>query len=167
MKMGDGSRVRSTAQHLPACRNNKGVLIMGADNFFQRPYRARKTPRIRLMLGWKRMSFACALAGIVALSAPDAHSYEISSNDPCLSHLSSGSPQGSAKNDNRRAAGDAQVAGKAATLGLLLGVRLALGPVEDLDRKDAASGKAQVSALDIARYRTCKKQQALMLSSLY
>lgn len=75
---------------------------------------------------------------------------------------------GSANEKGRLSSGTIPAAGtKAATLSLLLGVRLALGPTEDLNgMAKNASPDAELTALDIQRYRTCMKEQALRVSHM-
>ncbi len=116
--------------------------------------------RLALMMG--------LLAALLFLPAL-AQASPVSPGDPCLSFLSSGLSSGftngSPDKANQRTAGDTTAAGKAATLSLLLGVRLALGPTEDL-KGGPQSTTPDISALDIQQYRTCKKEQALRVSYL-
>ena len=91
----------------------------------------------------------------------------VSLDDPCSSFLSSGFTDGSPSKESRSYTGHSPAAGKAATISLLLGVRLALGPAEDLTGSRTAQASAPgISALDVRRYRTCKKEQALRVSYL-
>lgn len=127
---------------------------------------ARQALGIRVLIGARRIVFGALLCAPLALTPLLAQASPISPSDPCKTFLSSGFTAGSADESGRTSSGVTPAAGsKAATLSLLLGVRLALGPTEDLHgtTKDASSG-AGLTALDIQRYRTCKKEQALRIS---
>lgn len=126
--------------------------------------RARHS-RVRILFGARRLALCAAL---LALVPADAQAASISSADPCLSFLSSGFTSGSPGETDQRSAGIPTAAGKkAATLSLLLGIRLALGPAEDMTGgDDTANARRDVTALDIQRYRTCKKERALRVSYL-
>lgn len=108
-----------------------------------------------------------AFLALALLWPATVHAASPPSADPCLSFLSSGFTNGSAVDTGVRPASATKAAGQAATLSLLLGVRLALGPAEDLNGKVMRVADApDISALDIQRYRTCKKEQALRVSYL-
>ncbi len=119
---------------------------------------------------WPDVLRMIVFGGMVALTlfwACGVQAAQNSSNDPCISFLSSGFTDGSFSQEGRYDAGDTSAAGKAATISLLLGVRLALGPTEDLTgRHDAQASAPGISALDVQRYRTCKKEHALRVSYL-
>lgn len=129
---------------------------------------ARRAPQMRVVLGLRRMVFASLAFALIAFMPAPSQAAPVSPSDPCKTFLSSGFTAGSADEDSRHSSGVTPAAGsKAATLSLLLGVRLALGPAEDLNGKTQnASPDAGLTALDIQRYRTCKKEQALRVSYL-
>lgn len=108
------------------------------------------------------------LALLALFWACHAQAAPLSSSDPCLSFLSYGFTDGSASQETRPPqAGNVAAAGKAATISLLFGVRLALGPAEDLNgRQNMQEPASGISAPDIQRYRDCKKEQALRVSYL-
>jgi hypothetical protein len=115
----------------------------------------------------RRLALIAVLTAPLAFVPAMSQASPISPPDPCLSLLSLGFTPGSAADENSKAdVGLAPAAGKAATLGLLFGVRHALGPTEDLNgiRLHATAQTAPVTALDIVRYRSCKKAQALRVS---
>lgn len=126
---------------------------------------AKQLPcRVRIVLGLRR--WVLSLAALFFCLPHVAQATPVSPDAPCLALLSSGSTEASPGKTDQRTAGVSEAAGKAATLSLLLGVRLALGPVEDLSIRNDHESRAVLSALDIARYRTCMKTQALVVSSL-
>lgn len=117
--------------------------------------------------GFSHITLFGSLVLLTLFLACHTQAAPVSSNDPCLSLLSYGFTDGSVSQESQRDAGDAAAAGKAATISLLFGVRLALGPAEDLmGRKNMQSPATGISAPDIQRYRDCKKEQALRVSYL-
>lgn len=138
---------------------------MIASRHFSSVFGAPLRGRIRVAMGMRHLVF-CLLAGGLVLVSGESRASPASSEDICLTFLSSGSSTSSPAQMGRRTVGANEAAGKAATLSLLLGVQTALGPAEDLSAK-ADNGTDDISALDIARYRTCKKDQALTLSALH
>lgn len=146
---------------------------------FSRRLPASPAPRVRITIGARRLGILGVVANCLLLFPESADASENiklsflptadqsanktlknSPADPCLSLLSSG-PSHGLPDKGQRSAGVTEAAGRAATIGLLLGLNVALGPAEDLRTTHDAKNPARVSALDIARYRTCKKEQAL------
>lgn len=129
--------------------------------------RNHHAPRIRIRLGLQRFAFSLALALFAFLSTPaPSQAAKIFPADNCMSFLSSRAIQTTPENTHQSKTDAVKAAGHAATLGLLLGLGHATGPAEDVTDKARAPARSDVSALDIKRYRTCKKQQALSLSAL-
>lgn len=127
---------------------------------------AKQALGIRVLIGVRRIVFSALLCAPLALMPVLAQANQVSPSDPCKTFLSSGFTAGSVDENSRISSGVTPAVGsKAATLSLLLGVRLALGPAEDLNGMvKNASSDAELTALDIQRYRTCKKEQALRVS---